>query len=390
MYKIQTLNTISEKINDILTRKNYSISKEQPEPDAIIVRSHVMHEMSFSKKMVAIARAGAGVNTIPVKKCSDEGIVVFNTPGANANAVKEMTICALLLSSRNVLESIAWTSSLDGKGDAIPELAEKGKSKFTGHELKGKTLGIFGLGAIGALVAEAALSFGMNVIGSDPHLSLDAAWKLDNNIKSVSEDELIKQSDFITIHAPLTEETKNKFDDDFIRRTKRGVILLNFSRAAIGNADSIKNGLSSGQIKNYIVDFPTPELLNFPGVISMPHLASGTYESEDNCAIMAANQLKDYLENGNIKNSVNFPNCNLGFCETAGRIAILHKNVPGIINLFTSVLSSYKINISDMLNKSKGDYAYTLIDSDSSISEELINDISGIADVAKVRNIAKG
>ncbi len=387
MYKILTLNTISEKINDILTRKNYSISKEEPAPEAIIARSYVMHDMQFGKNLYAIARAGAGVNNIPVARCSNEGIVVFNTPGANANAVKEMTICALLLSSRNVLQSIEWTSSLEGKGDEIPELAEKGKSKFTGYELKGKTLGIFGLGAIGALVAEAALSFGMNVIGSDPHLSLDAAWKLDNNIKSVSEDELIKKSDFITIHAPLTDETKDKYDDDFIRRTKKGVILLNFSRAAIGNSEAIKKGLASGQIKNYIVDFPTADMLNVPGVISMPHLASGTYESEDNCAVMAANQLKDYLENGNIKNSVNFPACNLGFCETAGRIAILHKNVPGIINHFTSVLSNHKINISDMLNKSKGDYAYTLIDSDSPISDDLIGEISGIADVLKVRKV---
>ncbi len=389
MYKIQTLNKISNKVNDILTAKNYSVNKDETAPDAIIVRSFVMHDTVFEKKLAAIARAGAGVNNIPVAKCSNEGIVVFNTPGANANAVKEMTICTMLLASRNVLESIKWTNSLDGKGSEIPELAEKGKSNFTGFELKGKTLGIFGLGAIGALVAEAALSFGMNVIGSDPHLSLDAAWKLDNSIKPVTEDELIKKSDFITIHAPLTPETKDKFNEAFIKKTKKGVILLNFSRAEIGNAEAIKKGLSNGHIKTYIVDFPTPEMLNIPGVISMPHLASGTYESEDNCAVMAANQLKDYLENGNIKNSVNFPNCNFGFCETAGRIAILHKNVPGIINLFTSVLSTHKINISDMLNKSKGDYAYTLIDSDSLISNELINEIAATPDVLKVRNIIK-
>lgn len=387
MFKVLTLNSVSEKINNILTYEKYTVSKDEGNPDAIIVRSHVMHDMQFKKNLLCIARAGAGYNTIPVERCADEGIVVFNTPGANANAVKEMLIGTLIMASRNIYESIVWTNALKGNGDSVPSMAEKGKSKFVGSEIQGKTLGILGLGATGALVAEAALALGVNVIGMDPHLNLAAAWKLPNDIKSVSEDELIRTSDFISIHAPLTDETIDKFNEDFISKTKPGVILINFSRAAIGNANDIKNAIQSGHLQKYVVDFPTDELLDVPGVVVTPHLASGTYEAEENCAVMAANQIKDFLENGNIRNSVNLPDCDLGVCRRASRITIIHKNIPNLISQFTNIISGANINISDMINKSNDTFAYTMIDLDYIVDSNIINAISAIPDVIKVRLI---
>lgn len=386
MYEIKTLNSISEKIYNVLPDSEYSISSDIEKPDAIIVRSFVMNDMEFDDNLVAIARAGAGVNTIPVDRCAEEGIVVFNTPGANANAVKEMVIASMVIASRNVLESISWTNDLKGNGDKVPPMAEKGKGQFVGHELKGMTLGIIGLGAIGALVAEAAINLGMNVLGTDPHLSVKSALKLSNNVKVVSEDELIKESDIISIHAPLTDETLEKYDESFIEKTKDGVILLNFSRAKIAKAEAIIDGLKSGKIKKYVVDFPTDELLQVDGVISMPHLASGSYEAEDNCAVMAAEQLDDFLKNGNIVNSVNYPECNAGICETAQRLVICHRNSQGIINGITNIVAG-ETNIENMINRSKDDYSITIMDLCDVLDKDKLDSIAKVEGVLRVRAI---
>ncbi|MCI9320939.1 MAG: phosphoglycerate dehydrogenase [Lachnospiraceae bacterium] len=387
MYKIGTLNSISEKIFNVFDDQNYCVSENIDTADAILVRSYVMHDLKFADNLVAIGRAGAGVNTIPIDRCAKEGIVVFNTPGANANAVKEMTIAAMLISTRNVLESIAWTNALKGNGDAVPQMGEKGKGQFVGHELKGMTLGVIGLGAIGALVAEAAVALGMNVLGTDPHLSINAALALNNKVKVVAEDELIRKSDIITIHAPLTDETREKYNEDFIEKAKKGVILINFSRAQIGKAAAIIEGLKSGKVKKYVVDFPTDELLGVEGVISMPHLASGSYEAEDNCAIMAAEEVKDFLENGNIRNSVNYPTCDMGICTTAGRIAIFHKNIANMITRFTGAFGENNINITNMLNKSRGEYAYTMCDVETPVPTDIVKRLEAIDGVFRVRII---
>ncbi len=386
MYKIKTLNKISEKINDVFDDK-YEISADCEDEDAVIVRSFSMHDMELSKNLVAIGRAGAGVNNIPVDQCSEQGIVVFNAPGANANAVKEMTLASMIIASRNVLESIEWTEGLKGNGDQVPKMAEKGKGQFVGHEIKGMTIGVIGLGAIGAKVAESAINLGMNVLGTDPHLSVGTALSLSNKVQVVSEDEVIRNSDVITIHAPLTDETRETYDEEFIAKTKDGVILLNFSRAEIAKASAIKDALASGKVKKYIVDFPTDELLGVPGVITMPHLASGTYEAEDNCAVMAAEQIKDYIENGNIKNSVNFPACDAGICEQEQRICVCHRNVKGVIHSVTSIVSDEGINIWNMVNKSRGDYAYTMLDLSSRLAEDKIQTIRELEGVLSVRAI---
>ena len=384
MYNIKTLNSIPDIIQETLTSNQFTINDKIDNPHGIIVRSYNLLEMNFNNELLAIARAGAGVNTIPVDKCAEKGIVVFNTPGANANAVKEMTLCALLMSARNVLESIKWTSALTGPN--IQQQAEKGKGSFVGMELKGKTLGVIGLGATGALVAKAALDLGMRVLGVDPHLSLSSAWKLDNRVEAVSEDELFQKSDFITIHAPLTEETNGKYKSEMFEKTKKGVVLLNFSRAAIGNADDIKKYLDNGHLKCYIVDFPTPDLLNYPGVISMPHLASGTYEAEENCAIMAAENLKDYLLNGNINHSVNYPNLSLGIKKSQHRLCALHKNNPGVINTISRVIAESNINIEQMISASKNEYGYAIIDIDKMPEEKTIEKIC-CSDIIKMRII---
>lgn len=388
MYNITTFNSISNKIGTVLEKEKYLIVKEGKHPNAIIARSYDLRNLTLGEDLYCIARAGAGVNTIPVDRCSEQGIVVFNTPGANANAVKEMVLASMVIATRNVLESIEWTDKLKGNGDDVPGLAEKGKNQFVGKELKGMTLGVIGLGAIGALVAEAAINLGMNVIGTDPHLSLSNAIHLSNKIKVVSEEEVLANSDIITIHAPLTEETNEKYNADFISKTKEGVVLLNFSRAQIANFEDIKDALLKKRIKKYIVDFPTEELLGVQGVISMPHLASGTFDAEENCAIMAAESVHEYLANGSIVNSVNFPNCVLDNCKVKQRITICHKNVKGIINQFTSVISQdASINISNMTNKSKGDYAYTVLDIDEIIESDIFEKIKTLPGVLKVRAI---
>ncbi|MDR1542315.1 MAG: 3-phosphoglycerate dehydrogenase [Clostridiales bacterium] len=386
MFKVRTFNAIPNIINDVLEEGRYSISPTEEAPDAVIVRSQNLHSYQFPPSLLAIARAGAGVNTIPVDECSKRGIVVFNTPGANANAVKEMTIMALIMTARNAIEAVEWTKGLNG--DDVAEQAEKGKGQFAGNELIGKTLGIIGLGATGAMVAQAALSLGMNVMGVDPHMSLHSAWKLNSKVKPASEEELIRLSDFITIHAPLTDETKGKYDEEFISKTKKGVVLLNFSRAAIGSPEALKKALDSGHVKKYVVDFPTKELLNYPGVLSFPHLASGTAEAEDNCAYMAAEEIKEYLENGNIRNSVNFPSCEFSECTSASRIGVLHRNLPKMLNRITTLISSSgNINIEKLSNVSQGEFAYTIVDIDYPLEFEGIEKIKAIEHVVLARKI---
>lgn len=388
MFDILTLNSISPKIGTQLTSDKFSISSDCENPDAVVVRSFNMHDSVLGDNLKAVARAGAGVNNIPVDKCSEKGIVVFNTPGANANAVKELVLCTMLMASRNVLDSIDWVASLAGGGEAVVKTVEKGKGQFVGHELKGKTLGVIGLGAIGSLVAQTGIDLGMNVIGCDPHLTVHAALHLPNSINVVSEEsDVIKNSDIISVHVPLNAETKNKFNADFISKCKDGVILVNMSRAEIAEADAVKAAIDSGKIAKYVCDFPTDNLIGYKNVILTPHLASGTYEAEDNCAVMAAAQLKDYLLYGNIKNSVNFPECSLGYLESETRLCVFHENKPNLIQQITNLISSTGANIDNMISKAKGAIAYTMLDVGSEVSEELIGKISEVGGVVRVRKI---
>jgi D-3-phosphoglycerate dehydrogenase len=333
----------------------------------------------------AIARAGAGVNNVPVEECSKDGMVVFNTPGANANAVKELVIAALFMASRDITGAIDWAKSLKGQTE-VAKKVEAGKSDFTGPEIMGKTLGIIGLGAIGALVANAAISLGMEVFGYDPFISVDAAWNLKSSInKASSLEELLAKSDYISVHVPLVDSTKGMINNDLIAQMKDGVKILNFSRDALINDDDMEMALKSGKIHRYITDFPNEKTINMEGVVAIPHLGASTPESETNCAIMAVKQLKDYLENGNITNSVNYPDASLGICKTENRICVLHKNIPNMIGSITSVLAKHNMNIQDMINKSKKEYAYTLIDVESKITDLVEEELTSINGVLKVR-----
>lgn len=353
-------------------------------PDGIMVRSAVMHEMEFPSSLKAIARAGAGVNNIPLDKCSKEGIVVFNTPGANANGVKELAICALLLASRDVVGGVEWAKSLT---EDVAKQVEKGKSKFAGTELNGKTLGVIGLGAIGGLIANAALGLGMKVIGCDPFLSVDAAWNLDRRIiHAAAFDEVFAASDYITLHVPATAETKNMICTSSIEKMKDGVKLLNLSRADLVNAKELGEALACGKVSAYVTDFPTEEVLSLPHTVAIPHLGASTEESEDNCAIMAARQLTDYLENGNIKNSVNFPSVEMPL-SGAVRVCALHANVPSVLTQITYALAKEGINIENMASKSKGDNAYTILDISAAPSEEATAKISQIDGMLRIRVI---
>lgn len=387
MYKILTLNKIAKCGLQRLDAAKYDITDDQAQnPDGIILRSFSMHDMELPESLKAVARAGAGTNNIPIDKCTEKGIVVFNTPGANANAVKEIVIAGLLLSSRKIVQGIQWANSLTG--DDVAKQVEKGKSNFAGCEIKGKTLGVIGLGAIGVLVANAAVDLGMDVIGYDPYLSVDGAWKLSSQVKHAAAiDQVFKESDYITIHVPLLEGTKDTVNKETLAMMKDGVKILNFARGGLVNNDDIKEAIKSGKVSCYVVDFPDADVVGHEGVLSIPHLGASTEESEDNCAVMAADEISAFLETGDITNSVNMPNCSLPM-GSGGRVCIIHHNKPKMIGTFTTMLSNVDINISDMINKSKGENAYTIMNTDSKISDDLVKQMEEIDGVIKVRVIA--
>ncbi len=387
MYNIQTLNKISSIGTDIFDKSKYAVSDECANPDAIMVRSAKMHDMTFGDKLVAIARAGAGVNNIPVDRCAQEGICVFNTPGANANAVKELAICALLLASRKITEAAAWAASLKGTPDA-PKTVEGGKSKFAGPEIAGKTLGIIGLGAIGGRIANTAIALGMNVIGYDPYLSVGAAINLEPDVKVVSDiNEIYKNSDYISIHMPYTPQTKNTIDAEQIAMMKDGVRLINLARGELINSEAVIKAIEEGKVAKYVTDFADDVVLGVENVIVLPHLGASTPESEDNCAVMAANELIDYIENGNIKNSVNLPNASMNAVGT--KICVIHKNVPTTIASITTAVGNEGINIENMVNASKKDFAYTMLDVTGDVTPSVEGAINAVDGVIRVRVITK-
>ena len=380
---IQLLNKIAAVgINEL--GEGYNVGENVANPDGIMVRSAVMHEMAFNPELKAIARAGAGVNNIPIDRCSAEGIVVFNTPGANANGVKELAICALLLAARDVVGGIDWAKTLT---EDVAKQVEKGKSKFGGTEIKGKTLGVIGLGAIGGLIANAAVHLGMKVIGCDPFLSVEGAWNLDNQVcRAATYDEIYEKADYITLHVPATKDTKNMICTESIAKMKDGVKIINLSRADLVNAAELKAAIEAGKVSTYVTDFPTEEVINVPHIVAIPHLGASTEESEDNCAVMAARELDDYLKNGNIKNSVNFPMVVMPR-SGAARICVLHANVPAVLTQITAALSGEGINIENMTNKSKGDNAYTVVDVAAVPSEAAVAAINAVEGVVRVRVI---
>lgn len=385
MYNIQTLNKIS-KVGLSRLGDSYNCADEVVNPDAILVRSASMHEMEMPESLLAIARAGAGVNNIPLDKCSEQGIVVFNTPGANANAVKELVIAGLLMSSRKITEGIEWVKTLKGNGDAVSKMVEKGKSSFAGPEIKGKTLGVIGLGAIGVLVANAAIALGMDVIGYDPYLSVHGALQLSKHVHHVTSlDEVFANCDYITVHVPLTPDTKNIICAENITKMKDGVRILNYSRADLCNSTDVVAAIASGKVSAYVTDFATDDLLGVDGVIVMPHLGASTPESEDNCAKMAADEVKDYLENGNITNSVNFPAAKMARTGEV-RYCVLHKNVPAVLQSILSFVSEQGANVENMENKSRKDYAYTIIDV-TGATTDLTSNIKSVDGVIRVRVI---
>ena len=384
MKNILCLNKIAKIGTDKLDPAIYNVGTEVADPDAIMVRSAAMHDMQFDNKMVAIARAGAGVNNIPVDRCSEEGIVVFNTPGANANGVKELAICALMLASRDVVGGIKWANTLT---EDVAKAVEKGKSQFAGVEIKGKTLGVIGLGAIGGLVANAAVDLGMKVVGCDPFLSVDAAWAIDSRVeKAATFDDVFKVADYVTLHVPATKDTKGMICEKSLAIMKDGVRIINLARADLVNAADVKAGLASGKVAAYVTDFPTEETVGVDGIVAIPHLGASTAESEDNCAVMAAIELDEYLRYGNIKNSVNFPNVAMPMSGDK-RICVLHANVPNVISQITTVVGEAGANIENMMNKSKGDNAYTLVDITGDVSDAAVEKIGAIDGVARVRVI---
>ena len=386
MYKVHYLNKISDKGTALWT-EDYQTGVEAEQAEAILVRSASMHEMEMPENLLAIARAGAGVNNIPLTSCADQGIVVFNTPGANANSVMELALCGMLLSCRDVVGGINWVQTVKDSPD-VAKLVEKGKSQFAGHEIRDKKLGVIGLGAIGGPLANAARRLGMQVYGCDPFISIDAAWHLDSHVNRVkTREEIYAQCDIITLHVPLLDDTKKMINKDAISQMKDGVIILNFARDLLVDDDAMEEALRSGKVKRYVTDFPNPRTANMSGCIAIPHLGASTEESEDNCARMAVRQVMDYLENGNIVNSVNFPNCDMGICTTAGRITILHKNIPNSLSRFTTAISSENINIAGLMNKSRGDYAYTILDLDHTPSAQAVEELKKIDGVLRVRII---
>lgn len=382
MFQYTCLNPIAQIGLDGFTEE-YKNTEDMKNADALLVRSAKMHDMELPESLCAIARAGAGVNNIPLEKCADQGIVVFNTPGANANGVKELVFAGMLLAARDIIGGANWTKSQAGNPD-VTAAAEKEKKKFAGTELLGKKLGIIGLGAIGVQVANAACHLGMDVYGYDPYISVDAAWNLSRSIHHSNDvEDIYRQCDYITIHVPLLDSTRGMIDDAAIAEMKQGVVILNFARDLLVDEPAVIRAIEAGKVRCYVSDFPNETTVGKKGVIVTPHLGASTAESEENCAVMAVKELRNFLENGNIKNSVNYPNCDLGVCESASRIAICHKNVKGMISRFTDVLAD--TNIHNMSNASKGNYAYTLLDLDSEVSKEELQKVSQIEGVLKVR-----
>ena len=384
MFKVHYLNKISKK-GTVLFTQDYEPTEKMDEADAVIVRSAAMHELTFSDKLLAVARAGAGVNNIPLDRCAEEGIVVFNTPGANANGVVELALCGMLLGCRDVIGGIEWVKTVKDDPD-VAKKVEKGKSQFAGYEIKGKNLGVIGLGAVGGPLANAALQLGMTVYGCDPFISIDAAWHLDQHIvRMKTRDEIYAKSDIISLHTPLLDDTRKMINADAISKMKDGVVILNFARDGLVDDEAMEQALKSGKVKRYITDFPNASTAGMEGVIAIPHLGASTEESEDNCAKMAVRQVMDYMENGNIINSVNFPSCDLGIRRKPTRLCILHKNIPNSIGNFTAAISEENMNISDMVNRSKGAYAYSMFDLDEIASDELVGRIEKIDGVLRVR-----
>jgi len=383
MTEIKLLNKISKTGTDLFDPRKYNLSESCENPDGILVRSASLHEMEFGGRLRAIARAGAGVDNIPIDRCSEKGIVVFNTPGANANGVKELTIAALLLASRNIIGGVSWVATLKGQPN-FTKLVEKGKSKFAGPEIKGKTLGVIGLGAIGGLVANAACALGMEVIGCDPYITVNAAWCLSRAIgKAENYDEIYEKSDYITLHVPSLPSTKHMINKETIAKMKDGVRIINLSRDDIVNTTDIIEALASGKVAAYVTDFPTEDLIGVEGVIAIPHLGASTPESEENCAYMAAQQMIDYLENGNIRNSVNYPEINLPR-TTVTRVVVLHENIPNMLAQISTALSSVNINIESLLSHSKGNNAISLFDTNSAVSDEVAAKILSIPGIRRV------
>lgn len=384
--KVNCLNPIAACGLDMLV-DNYEITENTNEAEAILVRSAGMHDMDLPKSLLAVARAGAGVNNIPLDACAEKGIVVFNTPGANANGVKELVIASLLLAARDITGGIKWCQ--DNKDDEnIAKSGEKAKKAFAGTEIKGKKLGIIGLGAIGVLVANAANRLGMDVYGCDPYLSVEHALNMSRDVTMVkTNEELYEMCDYLTVHVPLLDSTKGMFNKEAFDKMKDGVVLLNFSRDTLVNEDDIKVALESGKVAKYVVDFPNPTTVKLPNTTVTPHLGASTQESEDNCAKMAVSEIRDFMENGNIKNSVNYPNCDAGVCQTAGRITIAHKNVPNMLSQFTTLFSKDGVNIENMVNKSRGNFAYTILDICSDSTDEVVKELEALDGVIRVRVI---
>ena len=386
MSNVKCLNPIAACGMDLLP-EGFQVVDELADADVVLVRSASMHDLELSDKCKAIARAGAGVNNIPLEKCAEQGIVVFNTPGANANGVKEIVLAGLLLASRDLIGGYNWVQENSNDPD-IAKAVEKNKSKFAGNEVLGKKLGVIGLGAIGAKVANIGVRLGMEVYGYDPYVSVDAAWNLSRQVKHISNvEDIYRDCDYISIHVPALDSTKGMLNQEAFDKMKDGVKILNFARDILVNDEDIKVALASGKVGCYVTDFPNPAVAGVKGVITLPHLGASTEESEDNCAIMAVKQVVNYINNGNIKNSVNYPSCDMGICSNAARVAINHKNIPDMLTRFTGVFSSKGINISDMISKSKGDWAYSMLDVSEVISDEIVEALSKIEGVVKVRVI---